>query len=130
MVRTATESDIPAIRILLKSVPGFWHEDWREDVLEHGILTADGLSFVWVDDSKIVGLVCAHDLGFVSYLSILVVAENARGREIGKHLVRQVKHELTERNCAVLISDVWRKAEDSTVPLDGHHQMLFYFVRD
>jgi len=111
MIRKATDSDIPAIRILMKSVPGFWHEDWREDVLERGIRTADGLTFVWADDSEIVGFVCAHDLGFLSYLSILVVAENARGKEIGRQLVRQVERELTERNCAVLISDVWKDAE-------------------
>jgi len=111
MIRTATESDIPAIRILMKSVPGFWHADWREDVLERGIRTADGLTFVWVDDLEIIGFVCAHDLGFVSYLSILVVAEKSRGRAIGRQLVRQVEQELTERNCAVLISDVWKNAE-------------------
>jgi len=111
MIRTATESDIPTIRTLLKSVPGFWHDDWREDVLERGIRTADGLTFVWVDDSEIDGFVCAHDIGFLGYLSTLVVAEDARGREIGKHLVRQVERELAARNCTVLISDVWKDAE-------------------
>jgi len=105
MIRTATKSDIPAIRTLMKSVPGFWHEDWREDVLEHGIRTAVGLSFVWVEKENIVGFVCAHDVGFLGYLSALVVAEEARGREIGKHLVHQVERELAARDCAILISD-------------------------
>jgi predicted N-acetyltransferase YhbS len=111
MIRTAKESDIPAIRALMKSVPGFWHEDWREDVLERSMRMAEGLAFVWNDDEDIVGFVCAHDVGFLGYLSALVVAEEARGREIGRQLVRQVERELTARDCTVLISDVWKEAE-------------------
>lgn len=111
MIRTATESDIPAIKLLIKSVPGFWHEDWREDVLERGIRAAEGLAFVWTDSGDIVGFVCAHDLGFLGYLSVLVVAEEARGRGIGRQLVRQVEREIAARGCAALISDVWKGAE-------------------
>ena len=111
MIRTATEIDIPAIRLLMKSVPGFWHEDWREDVLEHGIRAAEGLAFVWTDSGDIVGFVCAHDVGFLGYLSVLVVTEEARGRGIGRQLVRQVEREMAARDCAVLISDVWKDAE-------------------
>lgn len=112
MIRTATTSDVPAIRSLVKAVPGFWHEDWRKDVLERGIRAADGLAFVWADDDgNIVGFVCAHDVGFLGYLSALVVAEEARGRGIGRQLVRQVEQELAARGCAVLIADVWKGAE-------------------
>ena len=111
MIRTATESDIPAIRTLMKSIPGFWHEDWREDVLERGIRTADGLALVWIDGGDIIGFVCAHDVGFLGYLSALVVAEEARGRGIGKQLVCQVERELAARDCAILIADVWKEAE-------------------
>lgn len=111
MIRTATEIDIPAIRLLMKSVPGFWHEDWREDVLERGIRAAEGLAFVWTDSGDIVGFVCAHDVGFLGYLSVLVVTEEARGRGIGRQLVRQVEREMAARDCAVLISDVWKDAE-------------------
>ena len=112
MIRTAKEDDIPAIRALMKSVPGFWHEDWREDVLERGIHMADGLAFVWSDGGDIVGFVCAHDVGFLGYLSALVVAEKVRGRGIGKQLVRQVEGELASKGCTVLISDVWKDAEE------------------
>ena len=95
----------------MKSVPGFWHEDWREDVLARGIRAAEGLVFVWTDGEDIVGFVCAHDVGFLGYLSALVVAEEARGRGIGRQLVRQVERELAARGCAVLISDAWKGAE-------------------
>jgi predicted N-acetyltransferase YhbS len=111
MIRTATESDIPDIKSLIKSVPGLWHDDWRAEVLERGISAADGLAFVWVDGGEILGFVCAHDVGFRGYLSALVVAEEARGRGIGRQLVRQVERELAARGCAVLISDVWKGAE-------------------
>jgi hypothetical protein len=30
----------------MKSVPGFWHKEWRRDVLERGIAAAEGLAFV------------------------------------------------------------------------------------
>lgn len=111
MIRTVTARDIPHIQSLVKSVPGFWHEDWRDDVLERGIRAADGLAFVWDENGRIVGFVCAHDVGFLGYLSQLVVAEESRGKTIGKQLVRRVEQELAARGCAVLISDVWKDAE-------------------
>ena len=111
MIRAATECDVPQIKSLMQSVPGLWHEDWRVDVLERAIRAADGLAFVWADDGKILGFVCAHDLGFRGYLSALVVAEEARGKGIGRQLVRHVERELAARGCAVLISDVWKGAE-------------------
>lgn len=96
----------------MKSVPGFWHEDWREDVLEQGLRMAEGLAFVWIDGESIVGFVCAHDVGFLGYLSSLVVAKEVSGRGIGRRLVRQVERVLAARGCTVLISDVWRDAEE------------------
>lgn len=111
MIRDATEGQIPGIRSLLKAVPGFWHEDWRPEVLEYGIRSANGLAFVWVHGEEITGFVCAHDVGFLGYLSALVVDERARGRGIGRDLVHRVEQELAARGCAVLISDVWKGAE-------------------
>ena len=101
----------------MRSVPGSWHANWREDALERGIQAADGLAFVWDDAGGIVGFVCAHDVGFRGYLSALVVAERARGRGIARQLVGHVEHELAARGCAVLISDVWKEAE-------GFHRAL------
>ena len=111
MIRIATESDIPSIRLLMESVPGFWHEGWRDDVLERAIRAADGLAFVWDQGEGTTGFVCAHDVGFLGYLSLLVVAEEVRGRGIGKQLVRRVERGLAARGCASLISDVWKDAE-------------------
>jgi hypothetical protein len=64
---------------------------------------------VWEDGGAIAGFVCAHDVGFLGYLSALVVAEEARGG--GGRVVRRVEDESAARGFAVLISDVWRGAE-------------------
>ena len=95
----------------MQSIPGFWDEAWRPDVLERGIAAADGLAFVYEERAGIVGFVCAHDLGFRAYLSELVVAGSAQSQGIGTQLVQRVEAELVARGCAVLIADVWRDAE-------------------
>lgn len=86
MIRSVTKEDIPNIRKLMESEPGFWQESWRYDVLERGLDSAGGLAFVWEETGQILGFVCAHDLGFRGYLSELIVAKSARNRGIGKHL--------------------------------------------
>ena len=111
MIRKATSDDISAIRSLMKSVQGFWQKSWREDVLERGIDSANGLAFVWEQKCEILGFICAHDLGFRGYISELVVAEKARKKGIGKKLVESVHDKFIERGCSVVIADVWRDAE-------------------
>jgi predicted N-acetyltransferase YhbS len=111
MIRKATSDDISAIRSLMESVQGFWQKSWRKDVLEQGIDSANGLAFVWEQKCEILGFICAHDLGFRGYISELVVAEKARGKEIGKKLVELVQDKLTEAGCSVVVADVWRDAE-------------------
>ena len=111
MIRAAIYKDIPAIRFLMESEPNFWQETWRKDVLERGIDSADGLAFVWEEGNEILGFICAHDLGFRGYISELVVAEKARGKEIGKKLVEFVQNKLAEAGCSVVIADVWKDAE-------------------
>lgn len=110
MIRTATEHDLTSIRALIKSVPSFWHDEWRSDVLERALRASDGLAFVWEEERNVLGFSCAHDVGFLGYLSLLVVAESGRGKGIGKALVQHTEHELVERGCATLISDVWQDA--------------------
>ncbi len=110
MIRPVTQDDIPAIKGLMQSEPGFWSDAWRSDALERGITSSSGLSFVWDETSQILGFVCAHDLGFRGYLSELVVAPGSRSRGIGEALVRHVERILGERGCTVLISDVWKDA--------------------
>lgn len=111
MIHKATEDDIPEIRSLMQSVPGFWQQNWRADTLERSIRSADGLAYVWTDHNRIVGFVCAHDLGFRGYLSELLVANEYRNRGIGKQLLRQVEQELSTQGCTVLIADVWKNSE-------------------
>jgi predicted N-acetyltransferase YhbS len=112
MIRKATSDDISAIRSLMKSVQGVWQKSWREDVLEQGIDSANGLAFIWEEEKEILGFICAHDLCFRGYISELVVAEKARKKGIGKKLVESVHDKLIERGCSVVIADVWRDAEN------------------
>ena len=112
MIRQATSNDISAIKVLMKSEPGFWNDSWRDDVLELGFATADGLAFVWDEGGHILGFICANDLGFRAYLNELIVAKEARTRGIGKRLLQKVEEELRHRGCTILISDVWRDAID------------------
>lgn len=111
MIRAAIFKDIPAIRLLMESVQGFWQKSWREDVLKRGIDSADGLAFVWEEENEIIGFICAHDLGFRGYISELVVAEKARGKGIGKKLMELVQDKFAKRGCSVVIADVWKDAE-------------------
>ena len=110
MIRNAEDHDFSSIRALIQSVPGLWHEDWRSDVVERACRTSNGLAFVWEEDKKILGFSCSHDVGFLAYLSLLVVAESARGQGIATKLLRHTEQVLIERGCGTLISDVWRDA--------------------
>ena len=110
MLRNAVEKDVPPIQALLQSVPGFWHSEWRPDAVERAIRSAEGLAFVWEEAGAIRGFVCAHDTGFLGYLSALVVAEQVRGKGLGAELVHRVEQELADRGCALVIADVWKDA--------------------
>jgi GNAT superfamily N-acetyltransferase len=109
-IRPTVETDVVQIRALIESIPGLWHADWRPDVLERAIRSADGLAYVWMEGDDLIGFACAHDVGFLAYLSLLAVAESARGQGIGAALIRRIEQTLTERGCAILISDVWQDA--------------------
>jgi ribosomal protein S18 acetylase RimI-like enzyme len=111
MIRTAVSNDIPSIRTLMTSVPGFWHADWREDAIDIAIQSAGSLAFVYEENSRLLGFACGHDLGFLGYLSALVIAPRAQGRGLGSQLVEAVQQELVNRGCGVLISDVWKNSE-------------------
>lgn len=109
-IRLAVETDVVQIRALIESIPDLWHADWRPDVVECAIRSADGLAYVWLEGTELIGFACAHDVGFLAYLSLLAVAESGRGRGIGTALVQRIEHTLTERGCAILIADVWQDA--------------------
>jgi len=64
MLRHATTSDVPSIRTLMETVPGFWQPWWSDKTIDNAIRSAEGLTFVWEEEFQILGFVCAHDLGF------------------------------------------------------------------
>ena len=110
MIRKSNRSDIPSIEKLMKSIPGFWNNEWRDDVIERGIAPENSLSFVWEENGKIIGFICVHDLGFRAYLSELIVLKDDQGKNIGKELVKEAEGELQKRGCQLIISDVWNDA--------------------
>ena len=110
MIRIAGEHDFLSIRELIQSVPGLWHEEWRRNALEQACRASNGLAFVWEENGKILSFSCTDDVGFLAYLSLLVVAETARGKGIATQLIRHTEQVLMERGCATLISDVWSEA--------------------
>jgi len=95
----------------MKSVAGFWDDEWRSDALALALAAAGELAIVSQNAEAIDGFVCAHNLGFRAYLSELVVAPSARGKGVGTELLREVERRLGERGCAVAIADVWKDAE-------------------
>ena len=113
MIRPATPNDVPEIRSLMESVPGFWQPHWSNSTVALAI--ASHLAFVFEEKSqeehaRVLGFICGHDLGFRAYLSELVVALESRRRGIGRALVHRVEQALSERGQTTLIADVWRDA--------------------
>jgi GNAT superfamily N-acetyltransferase len=92
----------------MQSVPGFWQPHWSDSTV--ALAVAGGLAFVFEEDSRILGFVGAHDLGFRAYLSELVVALERRRLGIGGALLGRVEQALFERGQTTLIADVWRDA--------------------
>jgi ribosomal protein S18 acetylase RimI-like enzyme len=110
MIRKAKTKDFTAIKKLLKGEKGLWDKNWRKNALELGITSSIDLSYVYEENNKIIGFVCAHDLGFRSYLSELVVDSKFRNIGIGKELVKKVEDCLREKGCKIIISDVWKNS--------------------
>jgi GNAT superfamily N-acetyltransferase len=108
MLRKASPDDVPEIRSLMESVPGFWQPHWSNSTVARAI--TGHLAFVFEEHSQILGFICAHDLGFRAYLSELVVAPGSRNRGIGRALAHAVEQALSERGQTTLIADVWRDA--------------------
>ncbi|MFC1600687.1 GNAT family N-acetyltransferase [Patescibacteria group bacterium] len=111
MIRLATLKDANRIRSLIRSVEGCWDESWRINTIELGIKSSDGLVFVFEKEEKILGFICAHDVGFRGYISELIVSPNAQKQGIGKALLQKIEEELQKRGCKTIIADVWKCAE-------------------
>lgn len=110
MIRNANNTDIPAIKKLMESEPGFWDESWRDNVIQIGIESADDLAFVWEVDGIIFGFISAHDMGFRAYLSELIVSPKKRGAGIGVSLIHEVEKNLIRKGCKIFVADVWKDA--------------------
>ena len=111
MIRPATTDDVPRIQGLMRSVPGFWDESWRPDVLERVLHSPETIALVHDEDNVIDGFICGHDVGFRAYLSELVVLPGSQGGGVGSRLVSELERRLADRGLRVLIADVWRDAE-------------------
>ena len=110
-IRTATTADSGTVTDLLKSVAGVWLAEWRSDTVHRAIAAADGLAFVAVEEERIIGFICGHDLGFRAYLSEFAVAESHQRTGIGTALLRSLEEALTQRGCRLVIADVYPPAE-------------------
>jgi ribosomal protein S18 acetylase RimI-like enzyme len=111
MIRLAKLEDIKNIESLIRSVEGCWDNSWRENAIELGINSSNGLSFVYEKDENIVGFICAHDIGFRGYISELIVSSDTQKQGIGKELLKKVEEELQKRGCKTIIADVRKCAE-------------------
>jgi ribosomal protein S18 acetylase RimI-like enzyme len=111
MIRQANVKDSKQIKVLIKLVDGLWDKTWRENAIELGIKSSNGISYVFEKNEKILGFVCTHDLGFRGYISELIVSPNAQNQGIGKKLLKKAEDELQKRGCKTIIADVWKCAE-------------------
>jgi GNAT superfamily N-acetyltransferase len=111
MIRAANAFDVERIQALMQSVAGFWNESWRTDVLERALASTETIALVHQEAEIIDGFACAHDLAFRAYLSELVVLPSAQSRGVGGQLLAEIERRLKERDCSVVIADVWRDAE-------------------
>jgi hypothetical protein len=70
----------------------------------------------------IVGFVCAHDLGFRGYLSLVAVDTAARHQGTARALERAVESAPTDQGCKVLISTHGGMRWGSTAAWDDSRQ--------
>lgn len=110
-IRSAVAADGAAITHLLKSIAGVWQAEWRLDSVCRAITAADGLAFVAVEEERVIGFICGHDLGFRAYLSEFVVAESHQRAGIGKALMRVFEEALARRGCRLVVADIFPPAE-------------------
>lgn len=111
MIRIASNSDIDAIRDLMKSVAGLWDDNWRTNVLERALGSSETVSLVHQDGDTIDAFLCAHDVGFRAYLSAFVVSPTSQRQGLGSRLLLELERRLVERGCSIVIADAWRDAE-------------------
>jgi predicted N-acetyltransferase YhbS len=105
MIRAVLENDLPQIWELIKLAPEFLYTEWYPEAWRRAIRASQDLTFVWEEARRILGFICAHDIGWPGYLCTLIVAESARAGNVGAELIHQVQRELAARGCAAVLSD-------------------------
>ena len=111
MIRRMRKKDLPCVKSLMQSIPGFWHETWSDETLVRALSISRELAFVYEIDGQVAAFIFSYDLGFRAYLGEFGVIKTMRGRGIGRSLLQHVESILRERGCELVISDVWRSAE-------------------
>src|SRR6266849_6837618 len=117
-----------------------WRQQKREELrhqaaqkvetINAALRSARKLAFVWVDNFRILGFVCAHALGFRAYLSELVVDMGVQQQGIGTRLVRAVEEALRDRGRRILIATFGAMRSRSIDHLGGNHPMSFFSGND
>ena len=111
MIRKMKKEDLPSVKSLMQSIPGFWHKVWNDATLNRSFSTSGDLAFVWEDDGNVVAFIFCYDLGFRAYLGEFAVVENRQGHGIGTKLLSHIEGILKEKGTELIIADVWKSAE-------------------
>ena len=111
MIREMRKEDLPDVKLLMQSIPYFWHECWTDETLEKAFSVSGALIFIYELRKQIVGCIFAYDFGFRAYIAELAVSEQVRNCGIAKSLLEHVNSILKERKCELIIADVWETAE-------------------
>ena len=78
------KEDLLTVKLLMQSIPNFWHESWTESTLEKALTVSDNLAFVYELNTQIVGCIFVFDFGFRAYIAELAVAEQSRNSGIAR----------------------------------------------
>ena len=112
MIRSMRKQDLKEVTLLIQSIPGLWHDVYTDKTIARALVSSDDLAFVYESDRRIVGCIFAHDLGFKAFLNMLAVSKQMQKQGIGKQLLDHVENMLRNRGCELIVSDVWKSAED------------------
>lgn len=111
MIRRMRKEDLPSVKSLMQAIPSFWHKAWSDETLERALSASGDLAFVYEVEGKVVAFAFCYDLGFRAYLGEFGVAEDMRRRGIGRELLIHIADTLKQRECELIVSDVWKSAE-------------------
>ncbi|MGB3480003.1 MAG: GNAT family N-acetyltransferase [bacterium] len=112
MIRKMQKKDLKGVKLLIQSVPGLWHDIYTDETIARAFVSSEDLAFVYDSNGQIVGGIFAHDLGFKGFLGMLAVSEKMQYHGIGKQLLEYVEDILRKRGCELIVSDVWKSAEN------------------